>query len=140
MKQHGSIFKLTLLQKNNSMAQSETILLASYLIYRQNSFTLSPQICFLENCYFLYIVKPVYNGHPKCYYFQNVKTGGYLMQDKSNAESSYRSFLHYFQPALSNHLHLYKIHTCLKRGRYRQVLLYMEQALPSVLLHNPFPT
>ena len=53
-------------------------------------------------------VKPVYNGHPKSDYFQNFKTGGCLMQAKSNAESSYRSFLHYFQPALSNHLHLYQ--------------------------------
>ena len=26
------------------------------------------------------------------------------MQAESNAESSYRSFLHYFQPALSSHL------------------------------------
>jgi hypothetical protein len=30
------------------------------------------------------------------------------MQAESNAESSYRSFLHYFHPTLSDHLSLYK--------------------------------
>ena len=36
------------------------------------------------------------------------KTGDCLTQAESYAESSYRSFLHYFQSAFSNHLHLYQ--------------------------------
>ena len=46
------------------------------------------------------------------------------MQAESNAESFCSSFLHYFQHALSNHLHVF-IHTSLKNGRYRQILLYV---------------
>ena len=46
------------------------------------------------------------------------------MQAESNADSSYRSFLHYFQPAFSIPNAFVSIHTCLKSGRYRQVLLY----------------
>jgi hypothetical protein len=36
------------------------------------------------------------------------------MQAKSNSESSYRSFLHYFHPALSNYLLLYQTITVLR--------------------------
>ena len=49
-------------------------------------------------------VKPVLSDHIKqdtCLAFQ---TGCYLLLHESNAESSCRSFLHYFHSAISNHL------------------------------------
>ena len=55
--------------------------------------------------FFLYnTVKPVFSDNIKRDIFLAFQTGGYLLLHENSAESSYVSFLHYFHPAISNHM------------------------------------
>ena len=47
-------------------------------------------------------VKPVLSDHMKQDIFLAFQIDGYLLLHENSAESSYRSFLHYFYSAISN--------------------------------------
>ena len=88
-----SVFIITVSSINDVLTRSDA------QIQRLHSLTLE-----ISDVEITSTVKTVLSNHIKQDIFLAFQTGGCLLLHESSAESSRRSFLHYFHAAISNHL------------------------------------